>query len=427
MILLNLFIGLYIYIYIYKIYYSFIYLFMFNFQMRINMKKLILLVCLGSLLLMIVYNSQIGQSSTSHNRIWTLVKTNADSTSKFVYNQYRKHMELPSIAWSRMFVKDNSSTISNFTTNYVVATRKEKYIIYICDGPRWCGGWGDRQRGIASSFLLANLTNRKFILNMKSPCDLNNFLEPNEYNWTMANFEVNGKTSRIIDRTKATDYQKLIGTKDFNLNFPEDIIFVRTNSDFLHVVTKIYKDKIPEWARGKRYKAFKNAWRILFKPSKNLKKQLNKLLTGVVASSNDSLVCAHIRLGKNPDLPNDSPNRNNVSSVPELWRFLQRYADRASKVFIATDSTSVRDLARAQFGEKSFDTGGKILHIDRQRRRKDSCRGLETALLDQMILTKCHVLVVSQSSFSIRAAFIRGTNKNLFIFKNGKVSPYVLK
>ncbi|XP_041356569.1 uncharacterized protein LOC121373854 [Gigantopelta aegis] len=391
-------------------------------KMNLTLRKLLPLMCFGSALLVFVYQTHVKRNTVSN-----LDKILVDSTFKGKYGHHYKTAK-SSARSTRTIVKNYPSVISNVKNKSMTGTGSNKYIIFQCDGQHACGGWGDRQKGIVSAFLLANVTNRMFLINMTSPCNLNRFLVPNKYRWDMANFKLSGKTSKTIGGVRRRDYQKKIRFEDFNLLFPEDVIFLRSNADLVNIIrsNKLYKDKLPPWVVGKRYVAFRIGWNILFKPSTSLKTQIRKLLVGVTSSSNNSLVCAHIRIGKNPDMPNDSPNRNGISSVPKLWEFLQPYVDDAKNIFVATDSTSVRDMARMRFGKKSLDTGGKILHIDRQRKRVDSCEGFECAILDQTILTKCHLLVVSGSNFSIRAAFIRGSNRNLFIFKNGKVSPFVL-
>ena len=59
--------------------------------------------------------------------------------------------------------------------------RSMNYLVYMCDIK--CGGLADRQRGIISAYLLALLTDRKFVVDMTYPCEMEQFWIPNEYNW----------------------------------------------------------------------------------------------------------------------------------------------------------------------------------------------------------------------------------------------------
>ncbi|XP_071098247.1 uncharacterized protein [Haliotis cracherodii] len=303
---------------------------------------------------------------------------------------------------------------------------KKRYIVHLCDSTRACAGWGDRQRGVVAAYLLAIVTNRVFVLNMTSPCPVRNFLKPHKYHWEIPDSELAGKSAITVGGVRATDYHKVARFQDFNKIYNYDVIYLRSNSDLLNIIKSnpLYKKKIPDWAKTYRHRAFKNGWEKLMTPTNHMTKRLNALLKGVDLLKQGDLVCAHVRIGKNAQLTNDSPNRNSIESVDALWDFLAPYVKNATRMFIATDSMEVRALARKRFGKKTLDSGGTIIHIDRQRKSGSACDGFETAILEQLILTKCHVLVVSASNFSIRGAFLRGTNDKLFMFRNATITPF---
>ncbi|XP_067653027.1 uncharacterized protein [Haliotis asinina] len=318
----------------------------------------------------------------------------------------------------------------NSSTEIITSERshvsKKRYIVHLCDSSRACAGWGDRQRGVVAAYLLAIVTNRVFVLNMTSPCPVRKFLQPHKYNWEIPDSELAGKSDITVGGVRATDYHKVARFQDFNKVYDYDVIYLRSNSDLLNIIKSnpLYKDRIPDWAKTHRHRAFKNGWEKLMTPTNHIKKQIHSLLKGVDLQKQGDLVCAHVRIGKNAQLPNDSPNRNSIESVDALWEFLDPYVKNATRIFIATDSMEVRELARKRFGQKTLDSGGTIIHIDRQRKSGSACDGFETAILEQLILTKCHVLVVSASNFSIRGAFLRGTNDKLFMFRNATVKPF---
>ncbi|XP_046543733.1 uncharacterized protein LOC124253928 [Haliotis rubra] len=320
--------------------------------------------------------------------------------------------------------KHDSST--DIITSQRLRGSKKRYIVHLCDSSRACAGWGDRQRGVVAAYLLAIVTNRVFVLNMTSPCPVRNFLQPHKYDWEIPDSELVGKSAITVGGVRATDYHKVARFQDFNKVYDYDVIYLRSNSDLLNIIKSnpLYKNRIPNWAKTYRHRAFKNGWEKLMTPTNHMTKQINVLLKGVDLQKQGDLVCAHVRIGKNAQLPNDSPNRNSIESVDALWEFLDPYVKNATRIFIATDSMEVRELARKRFGKKTLDSGGTIIHIDRQRKSGSACDGFETAILEQLILTKCHVLVVSASNFSIRGAFLRGTNDKLFMFRNATVKPF---
>jgi hypothetical protein len=61
----------------------------------------------------------------------------------------------------------------------------EMAFIYSCKGGQPCGGLADRMIGMVSVFILAVLTNRSFAIEIDQPAMLQNFLIPNEYDWTI--------------------------------------------------------------------------------------------------------------------------------------------------------------------------------------------------------------------------------------------------
>jgi hypothetical protein len=59
-----------------------------------------------------------------------------------------------------------------------------KVFIYSCTNGQICGGLADRMIGMVSVFMLAVLTNRSFAIEVDQPSPLQDFLSPNEYDWT---------------------------------------------------------------------------------------------------------------------------------------------------------------------------------------------------------------------------------------------------
>ncbi|KAL8562166.1 hypothetical protein ACOMHN_042001 [Nucella lapillus] len=139
------------------------------------------------------------------------------------------------------------------------------------------------------------------------------------------------------------------------------------------------------------------------------------------------LVCAHLRMGRNPDLPEDTGVWNDATSVQTTFTFLQDllYTQKGGFVFVATDDQGVRVAARNRFQTRLLDHGGTIVHVDRQRELIHACAGFETAILDQLVLSQCDVLVMSRSGFSRHAAYLRHQQQHgLFLLNEGVIEPY---
>lgn len=305
--------------------------------------------------------------------------------------------------------------------------QRQKYLIFLCDDRRSCGGWGDRQRGLVGVFLLALVTGRRFGLNMSVPCPVGHFYRPNQYDWLVTDSQLRNKTSIVLDDVNSA--LKMTGRllkMDFEAEYPQDVVYIRTNGEYwLGVrVNPRYSGLMPVWARGARHQYFAQGWRTLMAPRAGLQERLDGFLQGMdFAHRTQPLVCAHVRVGRSASgIRTDTEVRANVSHLPVLWDFLQPWVRNGSFLFVASDTLEVRTLARQRFGERMIDSGGDIIHIDQGKQLPNACRGFESALLDQHILSLCDVLVTSHSIFSQRAAYIRGTDEHLYSFLKGKVN-----
>ena len=74
---------------------------------------------------------------------------------------------------------------------------REKFLIYLCDNKTYCYGLGDRQRGIASTYYLAELTGRRFGMIMTSPSNIREFYEPNLVNWDIPQSELPKNATKL--------------------------------------------------------------------------------------------------------------------------------------------------------------------------------------------------------------------------------------
>jgi hypothetical protein len=106
----------------------------------------------------------------------------------------------------------------------------------------------------------------------------------------------------------------------------------------------------------------------------------------------------------------------NISRVPALLEFMSGYTSKGSRLFLATDNYQVRQMARARLGDQVWHTGGPIVHIDRQARLTNACDGFGFALVDQLILTHCDVLLYPDNSGFSRFAAFQHKGPGLFVF-----------
>jgi len=324
-------------------------------------------------------------------------------------------------------VRGNKSADRREQNDLSTRQTPQRYLIYLCDVMWSCGGWADRQKGIVSVYLLSLVTGRKFGVMMTKPCNVTQFYTPRDVNWIIPKSEVKDKSfAALQDMDNRQRLFRRLKTMDFNKEYPQDVVYIRTNTAaYLHGIrySIVYSRLLPGWVRWNTLPVvFAKAWTSLMRPSQSIQHRLDDYLNSVgFPNRTHAFVCSHVRIGKSENIRNDFSVMTNVSDLPELWGFLDRYVKNGSLVFLATDNYRVRDMTRHRFGGNVSDTGGTIIHVERQARAKFSCPGFGVAILDQLVLTHCDVLITSASGFSQVASYLRGSSKNLFTFQGGKI------
>ncbi|CAG5135384.1 unnamed protein product [Candidula unifasciata] len=180
----------------------------------------------------------------------------------------------------------NSSATNQSSSNQTTATKR--YLIYVCDHKSYCYGIGDRQRGLVSVYLLAEITNRSFGIIMTSPSNFTEFFKPNLVPWDIPKSELEGKSSFEIVAYGPKVHLGLHEI-DFNKVYPQDVVYVRTNHkwQFDLLNNHHYRDKFPAWTKVPTWKLFQVAWLRLMTPTKTLRHELNEILVNIVQDMSD--------------------------------------------------------------------------------------------------------------------------------------------
>ena len=155
----------------------------------------------------------------------------------------------------------------------------------------------------------------------------------------------------------------------------------------------------------------------LFKLAPPLQAQVDSVLSKARTGMKGPplFVCAHIRMGRNPNMPNDTVVRVTSRHLPQIWQFMKQYSSNpAVSYFVSTDSNEVLQEATRVFGSSLVSVGGRIVHVDRPLERDDVCPGMRRVLVDLHVLTSCDVLLLTKSGIGGLAADLRGTETGLF-------------
>ena len=305
-------------------------------------------------------------------------------------------------------VKDVTKSTGSFWADFVFPEPdcEGKLLVYEC-GAGWCGGLGDREKGIMSAFLLALLTGRTLVVDHRKPCDIKKFLKPNLYDWSKClphigtaklkgNYMVNyidwkGNLPRSFAGFKSGDIWK-----DF-------VVTIHVNVPLLDRVID-HQDtplRLPWLRTAPKERVFTELMHALFKLELNLEKHLDSFIENQKAGKSCHFVGAHIR----------SDFLTNVD-IQYVFTFLDKFSKQDNVcLYVASDNLQIRDRALKQFA-KATSINRPIVHVDHTRY---SCDGMYTAVFEQWILSKAETLIMTPSGYSRMAAYIRGSSQNLYL------------
>ena len=257
-----------------------------------------------------------------------------------------------------------------------------------------------------SAFLLALLTGRTLVIDHRKPCDIKKFLEPNLYDWSKCLKDV-GKS-----RSKGS---RLVHYIDGRGSLPGDFSTLKSGDMWGEQVVTIHinirlqerikghpdaKKMLPWLMTSPPEKLITGLMHVLFKPEVSLENYVEQFL--VEQKRNRQFIAVHIR----------SAFLKKETDIPIVFKFLEQFSDKDKYcLYIASDSIEVRNKAMQTFPNFAS-VNRTIVHIDQTNK---PCDGVYTAVLEQQVLSKADVLVMTPSGFSRLAAYIRGIPNNIFL------------
>jgi hypothetical protein len=352
------------------------------------------------------FTDQVSIGSHAFSRMKRLLKIHASRSkaSKLIENNQQR--------WLQLQEKYNLSASNLLSLLQQANIKSNTTLIYKCES--YCGGFGDRLRGIISSYFLSLLSNRHFIIDMPFPCPITNFLQPNLYNWNISfnRTTMNRSKRKIIAIDRNNDLFNEIQNTSFVESWSRfDDIEIFTNLNFITAVYKnIWLRKSPIIVEFLNRMTLEEAninnlfplfFEILFKPTKQVAKVIDSILT-MKSLKHTSFLCLHIRKGRNPTIPNDGLlDRENVTD--DIIRFIDDsllLEKHNLTIIVASDSNAAVSQILNRFPGLSLTISGPILHVDKPVASVNHCEGLLKVLADFFILGECHTSILTGSGFS---------------------------
>ena len=290
-----------------------------------------------------------------------------------------------------------------------------KTLTYRCES--FCGGLGDRLRGIISSYFLALVLHRKFMIHMRYPCEITHLLTPNRYNWIYRKLKSNAtRSKKVIKAIDKPDILSELRSSSFLNEWAEyDDIIIYTNLDLLtaifnnpairqnSVINIFLQQMLPEEANFQSL--FSLLFEILFKPTKKVIQLIDPILEQI-ASFNMSLLCLHIRVGQNPSNPKDQLLKDRSTIADDMITFIEKHIIPKQQnllMLIASDSNDSISKIKRRFPNQSITIPGPIIHMDRPTTIENIGDGCLTVLATFYVLGECHINILTNSGFSALA------------------------
>ena len=335
-------------------------------------------------------------------------KTLIDRNEHLISNS----IEIPSIFQSRwnerLFHLVRRFSHINLQVLHAIQSTANQTLTYSC--VKNCGGWGDRLRGMTSTYILSVCLRRRFLIDMPSPFELSYFLSPNFIDWRITTRPIHPVQINAMYGQQADLFHRNLSTGNLTAIWSnDDHVFLTTNGDYITPLLKnrFFRSIISEIGirsnESTQQDLFPFIFELLFKPTSLIANRLNTLLRH---TSQQPILCMHIRLGQNPTIPNDAKLPYRQSLVSDMIEFIDRnLTDFRSSIFVTSDSMGSLEILRNHYGSRHVLTvDGPIIHIDRPNRKAESMktilRGFFKVITDFYFLGECDILLMPRSGFS---------------------------
>lgn len=262
--------------------------------------------------------------------------------------------------------------------------RFPKYVVNVIDGTVQAGGLADRLRGILSTYAICKMHGLQYRLHFAYPFELEQFLEPNRYDWRVNETEICRNIKEcdivILDATEDSKFQfKKAGLYlESHLRNPKRQIQVFTNAGYAY--TQDYSDLFHE----------------LFKPSEQLLNAINKQKAeigndyiSVSARFLDLLGDFNETYGHGKALDENAACQLIEDGLREIEKIHDNHPGR--KILVNSDSK--RFLNAADAFEYTYVIPGNITHID-NKHADGSYERYEKTFLDFFMIAGASEIVL---------------------------------
>lgn len=276
-----------------------------------------------------------------------------------------------------------------------------KVVVWRCE--EICGGLGDRQRGILTSFMLALTTQRAFLIDSRLPVPLHHYFHVANpaIHWLYEEKLIRG---RSVFEEVFMDVLPSVGdyaSADLSLYDAYDVIIQKNN--FWRPLSILENRSVDVSRKMQAIKPHVLAGCLLnylLVPAVDLQLRIHRLLQ---QAGNSELVAVQVRSGDN-----QSKNLTVVDSLVSAFDTCVKSVQGSTPaLFLTTDSGDVYDRFQTLHPNMlSFD--GQIMHVDGFfGSQTDPDAAFQKVVLDHIMISQAQHLIISRSGFAEFAA-LRG-------------------
>ena len=311
-------------------------------------------------------------------------------------------------------------------------------LVWQCHVGQFCGGLGDRVKGMTFALLLAVFSRRRLVLDWKSSFE-SQFFKPNQINWepdsALLHIIENPKNFVKIHVQSTEKHPYLSLSKKQWENYLDIIggnqphVVMVTNVMIMALTTKTSTSNQHQWlAEGVKSAGLLNlsisnlngiiglAFRYLFHWDKHFLRELSKAKE-ILKLTNQSYIGVHIRTGFYGVKHVQDFKHKKLIKDQHIWKTVlqcavstaNKFLGNDSLIFLATDSNVVKEMAVSTYGMRFRSFNNFLAHVGRDiissSRQKEQEGALYT-LIDLFLLGESYVLVKGKSGFPWLASLL---------------------
>ena len=271
-----------------------------------------------------------------------------------------------------------------------------------------CGGLGDRQRGILTSFTLAVALQRAFFIDSQRPVPLHNFFKiaNKDLHWVYNESLLRDRT--VLEESFMDAYPSIGDYAKADLEYYNDydVVIQKTNfwkplgildNPMLSALRSAFGSRSHDVLAG----CFLN---YLLTPLSELQHQVHSVVLQQ-QQAGKNIVALQVRSGDN-QVKNSTVLHDLVQVFDDCHQRIQEQGREEHAVFLTTDSVEVLRLFESRYsGLITFE--GEIMHVDGFFGGQNTEQAFRKTVLDHLMISRAATLVISRSGFGEFAA-LRG-------------------